>query len=51
MLPKTTICSNFFPRQTANVAYFQRKIELSEFPACPDGSSSQLIRIRSSAVL
>jgi hypothetical protein len=31
--------------QTANVAYFQRKIQLSGFSALPDVSSSQLIRI------
>jgi len=30
--------------QTANVAYFQRKIKLSGFSAYPDGSLSQLIR-------
>jgi len=34
---------------SANVAYFQRKIQLSVFSAYPDGWSSQLIRI--SAVL
>ena len=31
--------------QTANVAYFQRKIQLSGFSAYPDGSWSQLIQI------
>ena len=31
--------------QTANVAYFQRKIQLSGFSVYPDGSLSQLIRI------
>jgi hypothetical protein len=31
--------------QTANVAYFQRKIQLSRFSAYPDGSPSRLIRI------
>ena len=31
--------------QTANLAYFQRKIQLSVFFAYPDGSPSQLIRI------
>jgi len=31
--------------QTANIAYFQRKIQLSVFSAHPDGSPSQLIRI------
>ena len=31
--------------QTANIAYFQRKIQLSGFSAYPDGSASQLIRI------
>jgi len=30
--------------QTANVTYFQRKIQLSGFSACRDGSASQLIR-------
>ena len=30
--------------QTANVAYFQRKIQLSWFIAYPDGSPSQLIQ-------
>ena len=34
-----------FPSQIVNVAYFQRKIQLSGFSAYPDGSSSQLIRI------
>jgi len=31
--------------QTANVTYFQRKIQLSGFSAYRDGSASQLIRI------
>jgi hypothetical protein len=31
--------------QTAGVAYFQRKIQLSGFSAHPDGSSSHLIWI------
>jgi hypothetical protein len=31
--------------QTANVAYFQRKIQLSGFSAYQDGSLSQLIHI------
>jgi len=31
--------------QTVNVAYFQRKVQLSRFFACLDGSPSQLIRI------
>ena len=31
--------------QTVNVAYFQRKIQLSGFSAYPDGSPSQLIRM------
>jgi len=35
----------FFTIQTANVAYFQRKIELSGFYAYPDVWPSQLIRI------
>ena len=34
-----------FPLQTANVVYFQRKIQLSGFSAYPEGASSQLIRI------
>jgi hypothetical protein len=38
MLPKTAVCRNyFFPLQTAIVAYFQRKIQLSGFSAYPDG--------------
>jgi hypothetical protein len=32
--------------QTANLPYFQRKIQLSGFPAYPDGSAFQLIRIK-----
>jgi len=43
MLPKTTVCRNFFPHHTANIASFQRKIQLSRFFVYPDGSSSQLI--------
>jgi hypothetical protein len=31
--------------QSANETYFQRKIQLSGFPAYSDGSPSQLIRI------
>jgi len=31
--------------QTANVAYFLKKNQLSGFSACPDGWQSQLIRI------
>jgi hypothetical protein len=31
--------------QTANLTYFQRKIQLSGVSAYPDGSPSQLIRI------
>jgi hypothetical protein len=31
--------------RTANVAYFQRKIQISVFSAYPGGSPSQLIRI------
>jgi len=45
MLPKTAVCRNLFSTQTTNVAYFQRKIQLSGFCAYPDGSPSQLIRI------
>jgi hypothetical protein len=37
--------------QTANVAYFQRKIQLSGFSTYLDGSPSQLIRILVSGVL
>ena len=35
----------FSPLQTVNVAYLQRKIQLSGISAYPDGSPSQLIRI------
>ena len=35
----------FFSLLTANVPYFQRTIQMSEFSAYPYGSSSQLIRI------
>jgi len=46
MQPKTDVCRNFFSSlQTANVVYFQRKIQLSGFSAYPDGSPSHLIRI------
>jgi len=31
--------------QTTHVDYFQRKIQLSGFSVCPDGSPSQLIQI------
>jgi len=34
-----------FPFQTTNVAYFQRKIQLSVFSAYPDGPSCQSIQI------
>jgi len=44
-LPKTAVGRNFFPLKTANVPYFQRKIQLSRFPAYPDGLPSLLIRI------
>jgi len=44
MQPKIAVVI-FFPLQTANVAYFQRKFQLSGFSAHPDGSPSQLIRI------
>jgi hypothetical protein len=40
-----TVNSNNRTSQTANVAYFQRKIRLSGFSAYPDGSPSQLILI------
>ena len=45
MYPKTAISRNCFPLQTASVAYFQRKIQLSGFSAYLSGSPSQLIRI------
>ena len=46
MKTKTDVCRNFFPPlQTAQVAYFQRKIHLSVFSAYPDGSKSHSIRI------
>jgi hypothetical protein len=35
MQPKTTGCRNFFPLQTANVAYFRIKIQLSGWLAVP----------------
>jgi len=44
MWPKTSVCRNFFPLQTAKVTYFQIKIQLSGISAYPDGSPSQLIR-------
>jgi hypothetical protein len=39
------VCRNFFPLETASVAYSQRKIQLSGFSAYPEGSRSELIRI------
>jgi hypothetical protein len=42
---KIAVCINFFPLQTANVAYFQRKIQLYGFCKYLDGWRSQLIRI------
>jgi hypothetical protein len=45
MQPKRAVCRIFFPLHTANVACFQKKIQLSGFSAYPDGSPSQLIRI------
>jgi len=42
---KQQFVESFFLLITANVTYFQRKIQLSLFSAYPDGSSSQLIRI------
>ena len=45
MYPKTAFWIYFFPLQTANVTYFQRKIQLSWFSAYPDVSPSQLIWI------
>jgi hypothetical protein len=38
---KITVCRNSFPLKTVNVAYFQRKVQLSGLSAYP----SQLIRI------
>jgi hypothetical protein len=35
----------FFPLQTAYVAYFKIRIQLSGFSAYPDGSPSQLIQV------
>ena len=43
------MCINFLPLQTAPVAYFQRKIQLSIFSAYPIASPSQLVWL--SAVL
>ena len=43
MSPKTVVCINFLQLQTANVAYFQRIIQLSRFSAYPDDSPSKLI--------
>ena len=43
MWPKTMLVEFFPSLQTANVAHFQRKIQLSGFSAYPGGSSSQLI--------
>jgi hypothetical protein len=40
MQPKTALCRNYFPLQIANLAYFQRKIQLPEFSAYPDGPQS-----------
>jgi hypothetical protein len=48
---KTAICRNFSPIQTANVAYLQRKIQLSGISEYPDGSVSQLIRIVGSSTV
>jgi len=45
MWPKTALCRDGFPLQTANVAYFQIKIKLSGFSTYSDVSPSQLIRI------
>jgi hypothetical protein len=44
MWPTTAVCGNF-PLQTAIVAYFQIRIQLSGFSAYPDGSLSQLIQV------
>ena len=44
MQPKIAVC-RFFQLHTANVAYCQRKIQLSVFPAYPNVSPYQLIRI------
>ena len=45
MVPKIAVGKLFLPLQTASFACFPRKIQLSGFSACPDGSPSQLIRI------
>jgi len=45
MSPKTAVCINFLQLQTANIAYFQRTIQLSRFSAYPDSSPSKLIPI------
>jgi len=42
---KQPFVETFFHFKLPNVACFQRKIQLSGFPAYPDGSSSQLILI------
>jgi hypothetical protein len=42
---KIAVCKNFFPLQTANVSYFQRKMQLSGFCAHPDSSRSQLTQL------
>jgi hypothetical protein len=44
-VPAIAFCGIFSPLQTANVAYFQRKIQLSGFSAYPNGSPPHLIRI------
>ena len=43
--PKQLFVEIFSPAQTANVAYFQRKIPLSLFSVYPAVSLSQFIRI------
>jgi hypothetical protein len=45
MWPKNSCLFNLFSLYIANVAYFQRKIKLSEFSAYPDGSRSQITRV------
>jgi len=45
MRPKTFVCRIFIPLQTADVASFPRKIQLSRFSAYPVGPPSQLTRI------
>jgi len=45
MSSKTTVLKIFPPLQTTNVAYCERKIQLSGFSAYLAGSATQFIRI------